>query len=484
MSRTFNGTTDKGVISSALLTSLGSGAQFYISAWGKSTSSTALQFLFAIGSTSSTAPVIGLAFDGTTAGDPIYALCRDNTPTGSVYFTTTGYTTNTWHHAALANYATNSRTVAIDNGSNVTNTSNASGAFSPTTTAVGVLKRTAESAFFAGKVARITIWRDASLANLPSFEERNNLAKGCNPLLVKNAYIAYHWDDDLADAVGSQPWTFTGTAIDSDNPPSSVAPIVANSVFSWEVPAGGSGSLGFTNTGLSYDSTNNELLIGDFTNTRIVRASQAGAYIGEIVLGGSPPASSVQGVAWDSSDGTYWVCHYAATNGTIRHYNSSGTLIDTFSPGIGNPGPNGCTYDAVSDRILAVWENGVVRGYDCADGSLDETVTLSLPAGRLADGLAIDPLDSSILWATVDQTTTDDFVEKFNRSTGALLWAYACPFDTENMAFFNNSIWLCCDQGFHSAVPNGNRVHKLDLTYESASRSLFRNQAVMRAAVI
>ena len=43
--------------------------------------------------------------------------------------------------------------------------------------------------------------------------------------------------------------------------------------MSWEVPGGGSGSAGFTNTGLGWDGTN--LLIGDFTNSRIVKATPA-----------------------------------------------------------------------------------------------------------------------------------------------------------------------------------------------------------------
>lgn len=231
--------------------------------------------------------------------------------------------------------------------------------------------------------------------------------------------------------------------------------------MSFEVPAGGSGSAGFTNTGLSYDGSN--LLIGDFTNGRIVKVSTGGAYVGEIVLSGAP-ASSVQGVAYDSSDGTYWVCHRALTSGTIRHYNSSGTLLDTISPAIANAGPNGCVYDATNDRILAVWDNGVIRGFDCADGSLDETITITSGTGSNFDGLALDPSSPSTkLWITADGASHADgaYIQQINRSTGAASGAVVVPSAVESLVYVDSSWYLCCDQGYHLSVTNGNRVWRL-----------------------
>lgn len=233
---------------------------------------------------------------------------------------------------------------------------------------------------------------------------------------------------------------------------------------SFEVPAGGSGSAGFTNTGLGFDGT--YLLVGDFTNGRIVKVTTDGAYVSEIVLA-SAPSSSVQGVTYDSSDGTYWVCHYAFTNGTIRHYNSSGTLLDTFSPGIGNAGPNGCVYDAANDRILAIWGNGVIRGYDCADGSLDETITISGGSGSNFDGLALDPSSpSTTLWVTADGAAEADaaYIQQVNRSTGAASCVKVVPSSAESIVYAGSNWYLCCDQGFHLSVTNGNRVWKLDPT--------------------
>lgn len=468
MSRVFNGTSDKGVISSALLSSLASTNAFHISAWAKTDSDTALQFVFGVGSSSSSTPLIVMGLDGTATGDKMYGLIRDNTPSAgaAVLNPTNGFTANTWHRLDLRNLGVAERYAFLDanQGGVASNLSSQSASFTVDTTSVGVLKRTTESGFFDGRIARITIWRSSSSANLPGVEDRWLLSHGADPSDLKSASIVYHWDDDLAAVTGGQSWTWTGTSTDSDNPTTSTEQVTATSDASWEVPAGGSGSAGFTNTGLGYDSDNDEVLVGDFTNTRIVRCEQNGTYIGEIVLGGSPPSSSVQGVAWDSSDGTYWVCHYAATNGTIRHYNSSGTLLDTFSPGVSNAGPSGCAYDAVNDRILAVWENGTVRGYDCSDGSLDETISLEVLSGQTADGLAIDPSDSGVLWATMDTTTASDFVGRYTRSSGALQWIMYGQQDIESLVFINGTLWGCADAEFHSSVANGNRVHQFDVS--------------------
>lgn len=233
---------------------------------------------------------------------------------------------------------------------------------------------------------------------------------------------------------------------------------------SWEVPAGGSGSAGFTNTGLGYDGTN--LLIGDFTNSRIVVATKAGAYVSEIVLA-SAPASSVQGVAYDTSDGSYWVGHYAATNGTIRRYNSSGTLLQTISPGIGNDGPNGLAYDAANDRILACWTNGVVRGYDCATGTLAETITLSGFQGTRCDGITLDGVSPSTkLWVSSESATEfgPSWVQQAVRSTGVCSGAFGVPTAIEGIQFIDGFLYTCNDQGFHLNATNGNRVWKLNAT--------------------
>lgn len=232
--------------------------------------------------------------------------------------------------------------------------------------------------------------------------------------------------------------------------------------MSWEVPAGGSGSAGFTNTGLGFDGTN--LLIGDFTNGRIVKTTFDGAYVGEIILA-SAPANSVQGVAYDTSDGTYWVCHYGtSTVGTVRQYNSSGTLLNTISCAVATTGPNGCAYDPVNDRVLTVWDDGRMRSYNCATLSATPVENVVLDAslgtgsGTGPDGITMDPDDpATYIWVSAD--TTPAKVHKINRGTGASVTSWVCPVAPEGMVWSLGRIYLCCDIGYHASVTNGNRVY-------------------------
>lgn len=235
--------------------------------------------------------------------------------------------------------------------------------------------------------------------------------------------------------------------------------------MSWEVPAGGSGSANFTNTGCGYDGTN--LLLGDFDDDRIVKTTTDIAYVGEIILA-SCPANSVQGVAYDTSDGTYWVCHYgASTVGTVRQYNSSGTLLNTIACNVAVQGPNGCVYDAVNDRLLTMWPDNVVRGYSCATLSATpvETITLSGHPGTFSDGIALDPVDPTTrIWVTIDGAieAAPAYLVKVNRSTGAAVSSVVIPSSCEGIAYVGSDLYLCTDQTYHLGSANGNRVWKID----------------------
>lgn len=242
------------------------------------------------------------------------------------------------------------------------------------------------------------------------------------------------------------------------------------SLTDWEVPAGGVGSLGFTNTGLGLDTSTGDLLIGDFTNTRVVRASSAGAYVGEIILGGSPPANSVQGVAYDTSDGSVWVAHYALGGGSIRRYNTSGTLQQTISFAAVD-GPNGIVYDATNDYIIAAADDGKARTYNAGSGALVSTVTLdpimSTGSGATCDGIWIDLADTNWLFVSDDVGGTRDRLWRVNRQSGVVDRGWSVPNSTEGVVAYDGYLWMCADDGFHSSTPNGNRVHKLAITATS-----------------
>lgn len=249
----------------------------------------------------------------------------------------------------------------------------------------------------------------------------------------------------------------------------------AASLTDWEVPAGGVGSLGFTNTGLGLDTSTGDLLVGDFDNTRVVRVSPAGAYVGEIILGGSPPAGSVQGVAYDTSDGSIWVCHYVTGGGSIRRYNTSGTLQQTISFAAVD-GPNGIVYDAANDYLLAMANDCKVRTYNAATGALVSTVTIDPITGPtssgVTDGVWIDLADTNWLFVSEDNVSADsDRIWRVNRQSGTVDRGWKVPEDVESLVAYDGYLWLCCDRFYHSAVANGNRVHKLSIPVTSQSIS-------------
>ncbi len=215
---------------------------------------------------------------------------------------------------------------------------------------------------------------------------------------------------------------------------------------------------GFTNTGLCAlpDGT---LAIGNFDAGTIVIADTFGNLIDTITLA-SAPATSVQGVAWDASRSCFWVAHYADTNGTIRRYDSTGALLQTISPGRAVAGPNGLSYDSVNDRVLAAFADNTIKGYDCATGTESESITCdsTLCSGGFVDGVAIDPTDASILWISIDASVIK--IGKLTRSTGVALLSWPCAKQPESIAFVDGNLYMCSDQLYHDALPNGNRVYR------------------------
>lgn len=224
----------------------------------------------------------------------------------------------------------------------------------------------------------------------------------------------------------------------------------------WVVPGG------FTNTGLCA-LPDGALAIGNFDAGTIVIADNMGALISTVTLA-SPPASSIQGVAWDTSRSHYWVSHYAATNGTLRRYDASGALQQTISPARGVAGPNGCFYDTVNDRIVAAYSDGVIKGYACSTGTEAESITVAsgLITGGVLDGVTIDPSDATRLWVSVDASVIK--IGKINRSTGAEVLSWACAKQPESLAWLDGYLYMCSDQLYHDSLPNGNRVYRYTAT--------------------
>lgn len=228
----------------------------------------------------------------------------------------------------------------------------------------------------------------------------------------------------------------------------------ADAVSSFVVPGG------FTNTGLAALPEGN-LAVGDFDGERIVIVSPRGALIRAITLESAPNAS-VQGVAWDASRSRFWVCHYATPDaGSVRSYTATGTLDTTHTLSLtGIAGPNGCVYDATNDRLLCAFNDNKVRGIDCTDGSIDETLTCDstvVGSGTL-DGVTLDPVSPSTrLWVSVDAPSRR--IVKVNRSTGAAVSSIDCEPSPESIAWLNGFLYMCSDRLYHESLPNGNRVY-------------------------
>jgi hypothetical protein len=224
-------------------------------------------------------------------------------------------------------------------------------------------------------------------------------------------------------------------------------------LLGWETPAGGIGSLGFVCTGLGWDGTN--IIIGDFFNSRIVKTTIHGVYVGEIILGGSPPPNSVQGVAYDTLRGHYWVAHYAEDgSGTVRRYNAAGVLQQTIaSP---HSGPNGITYDAVNDRILVISNIDPMIEYDITTGLEVASININ------GDGLELDPSDANALWVSID--TSPPGVIKYNRTTAAVITSWAAPESVEDITFISGVFHMALDQELHVGTKHGNRIRTFDKT--------------------
>jgi hypothetical protein len=223
---------------------------------------------------------------------------------------------------------------------------------------------------------------------------------------------------------------------------------------SWEVPGG------FTSTGLAWDVVDEAFWVGDFTNSKLVKVSKSGHYLGEISISAPP-----QGIAYDSSDDTLWWGDSAGH--TIHHIDMSGVVQGDSIDTVQNVA--GLAYEAASDSIWAVIPiSDVIRRYDCADGSLDQTITCS-GFCDIMDGLAYDAA-SDVLYVSDDGSigAYNETIFKVNAGTGALIATYRIGEGStqytvapEDLTLVGSELWMACDLEYHGSVPGGNRVTRL-----------------------
>ena len=150
---------------------------------------------------------------GGPAGDPVQASSFDGTL--SEANTTTGFSANTWHHAAGVFTATNSRTAYIDGGSNSTN-SDTRNVVNIDAIELGVTADSTPIGFMDGDLAEAAVWNVA----LTSVEVKI-LSLGYSPLSVRPQSLAFYAklikSEDI-DIVGGLVLSANGTPTTSRHP--------------------------------------------------------------------------------------------------------------------------------------------------------------------------------------------------------------------------------------------------------------------------
>lgn len=183
------------------------GAPFTVSAWFKSTSDSALQAIWGEAYQANTLDFWRLSVRGNAAGDPVGCYVRRAGAANAV--TSTGYTTNKWHHALFIEAGSKDHRVYIDGSAGGIDTSNDQAPTNEDKMSIGALAYSGSWAnFFAGKLGEIAIW-DAAL----TVKEKNDLADGVRPSNIRPESLVAYWEltDDYLDSSGNGN-TLTGVA--------------------------------------------------------------------------------------------------------------------------------------------------------------------------------------------------------------------------------------------------------------------------------
>lgn len=124
-------------------------APLTMTSWFNSDDDTIQQALMWIGDVDSTVNWFSLEIMGSVGGNPVRARARAGAITGDAD-TTSGYSANTWHHAAAVFISSTSRASFIDGGSKGTDVTDATPANS-NDTAIGRLADSTPGRYFSGR---------------------------------------------------------------------------------------------------------------------------------------------------------------------------------------------------------------------------------------------------------------------------------------------------------------------------------------------
>lgn len=162
-----------------------SAAPFTMACFFRSDDITIAQDLMAISTAGTSDEKFRLIAGGNAAGDPVRANAR--TTTSGTADTTTGYSANTWHHAAAVFASTTSRTAYIDGGSKGTDTTSLAPS-GMTRFNIGAYHNAVETGHLSGDVCEAGIWNVAL-----TDAEILSLAQGMSPRFIRPGSLVGYW---------------------------------------------------------------------------------------------------------------------------------------------------------------------------------------------------------------------------------------------------------------------------------------------------
>jgi hypothetical protein len=218
---------------------------------------------------------------------------------------------------------------------------------------------------------------------------------------------------------------------------------------------------GFTCTGLARNPTTGTLWLGnaaanDGVAPSLVETNTAGSQVSQILLKPIYPSiGSVQGVAFDTSDGTLWFASYSENK--IHHLTTSGAHIESIDTGVQ---PNGLVYDPVNDQLVVMLNGGFCDRYSCS--TLSSVSSLS----RLTKLSAADQLfygADNLLYATGGENGVTGGLAVLTSNGWSVIGHPQDSVAIEGISYNNETLYLANDAFFHTA---GNQLNQL-INYSS-----------------
>lgn len=208
MSRLFDDIlSDRLVNANAVIT----GYPFTLACWFNSDNVSISQVLISVGDTATADNYHYLRAAGSVASDPVQAGSAAS-GTARNATSSTGYSLNTWHHAAGVFTAAADRAAFIDGGSKGTNTQSTTPA-GLDATAIGRLETSTPANHMSGMIAEAAVW-DVALTDA----EVAILAAGYSPLFVRPENRIAYWPllgrtSPEIDIIGRFEMTVTGAVV-------------------------------------------------------------------------------------------------------------------------------------------------------------------------------------------------------------------------------------------------------------------------------